>query len=403
MIGQWSAVAAACLSMAAAAADAQRSNSLNASRQDTTKGPTAFAKVNAALVVDAVTRTQDQPSELQVGTLPTLGRIRFARSIIDGQFVLRRPWTYLIAVDASGLYADGSPALTIVDLALTIPIGGRGRILIGRQKEGFGEDMLAPSRGIPFAERAAPITVFVPTRNDGIRLWGPLPAGTGGWALGIFDDWLFKDVPFHLNGPQGIARAFWAPILSADSNRALHLGAAARWTGSSNGGLAFRTPPEQNEAPNFVNTGTFSASSALTLDGELVATHNAWSLTAEVLPSQAYGTWDGTLDFLGYYAALSWRPHGEARRYDPILGRLDRVRTRPHGVVWEIGVRFSHTNLADQVAEGGVLDIPSFSFGAWGPSHTRVLLNYGFSALRKSGHVGRAQLLTLRFQWEPGL
>jgi phosphate-selective porin len=260
--------------------------------------------------------------------------------------------------------------------------------------------MMSPSRGIPFAERAAPVTVFVPTRNDGVRFWGSIPRTHGGWSAGIFNDSLLDGHSLRANGYQANGRVFYAPIVSADSNRALQFALDARWSGASGGLLSYKTRPENNEAPDFVDTKSFSASSGLTGDAELLIVHDDVSFTAEVLPTQVAGTSGGTPTFLAFYGALSWRPGGAARPYNEQTGTLGRVRMGDRRFVPEIGLRFSHTDLSSEAEEGGVLDLPSLSVGVFGPSSTRILLDYGFSILKRNGVTGRASLITLRVQWE---
>jgi phosphate-selective porin len=387
-------------------------NAIHAQRSDSAQAPSPPRDWNAfesrwlslrlagALVVDASAFGQDGPSESLVGDVPDVGRFRFVRGILSGAINLRRPWDYLVSVDATGLYADHEPVLTVNDLALTIPVGGHGHVAVGRQKEGVTEQMMAPSRGIDFAERAAPVTVFVPTRNDGIRLWGSIPDAHGGWSAGIFNDALFNGLSLRASGYQAAGRVFYAPIVSADSNRALQFALDARWSQSKKGTLDYKTKPENNEAPNFVNTKSFAASSGLTGDAELMVVHDNLSFTAEALPTQAMSAADGTLTFFAYYAALSWRPGGEVRPYAEVDGTLGRVQMGNRRFAWEIAARFSHTNLTDGSQDGGVLNIPSLAVGIYGPSWSRVLLDYGFSRLARAGMTGRASLVTLRFQWE---
>lgn len=343
---------------------------------------------------------QNAANESQVGDIANVGRFRFARGILSGAIKWARPWDYLISIDASGLYANGSPVLTVTDLALTIPVGGHGHIAIGRQKEGVTEQMMSPSRGIPFAERAAPVLVFVPTRNDGLRLWGSIPHTHAGWTAGVFNDCLFNGVSARANGYQASGRVFYAPVVSADSNRALQFAVDTRWSNARDGMLDYKTKPENNEAPNFVNARSFAASSGLTGDAELMAIRDNVAFTAEMLPTRVRGTPTGAITFLAYYAELSWRPGREARPYDEETGTLGRVRMSRRPFAWEISARFSHTDLTSGGQDGGVLDLPSLSLGVFGPSSSRVLLDYGFSVLKKAGVSGRASLLTLRFQWE---
>lgn len=350
-------------------------------------------------MVDAAGFAQNRASDSLVGDVANVGRIRFARGILSGEIAFARPWQYLVSIDGSGLYAQDKPALTVTDLALIAPIGGHAHLSVGRQKEGVTVQMMSPSRGIDFAERAAPVTVFVPTRNDGVRLWGSFPRVHGGWTIGAFNDWLFNDVPFRDNGGQIAARVFYAPRLSRDSTRAVHVAIDGRLSQSSDGSLRYTTRPEQNEAPNFIDTRAFTAGNGLTGDVELMLLRGDLTFIAELLPTRAART-PGTLGFIAYYASLSWRPFGEARPYDEETGTAGRVELGTHRFAWELAIRFSHTDLTSRDIDGGVLDLPTFSVGMYGPSATRVLLGYGFSALARSGRIGRAGLATLRLQWE---
>jgi hypothetical protein len=130
-----------------------------------------------------------------------------------------------------------------------------------------------------------------------------------------------------------------------------------------------------------------------------MAIHDNVAFTAEVLPTRVRGTPTGAITFLAYYAELSWRPGGEVRPYTEETGTLGRVRMSRR-YAWEVSARFSHTGLTSGSQDGGVLDLPSLSLGVFGPSSSRLLLDYGFSVLRKAGVTGRTSLVTLRFQWE---
>lgn len=51
-----------------------------------------------------------------------------------------------------------------------------------------------------------------------------------------------------------MGRLTWAPTVSGDENNLLHLGVGYRYTDAKEG-LRFRSEPEFNKAPNFVDTG----------------------------------------------------------------------------------------------------------------------------------------------------
>ena len=393
----------AVLFAAASPAQSQRADTTAPRQRDRNEFDSRWLslRLGVALVVDASAFSQNDDSDRQVGDIANVGRFRFARGILSGAINAARPWDYLVSIDASGLYANDSPLLTVNDLALTIPIGGHAHLAIGRQKEGVTEQMMSPSRGIPFAERAAPVTVFVPTRNDGVRLWGSVPRTHAGWTAGLFNDALFNALlPARQRLPGRGPRVLRAHCQHRLQPRAVQLAIDARWSGDQDGTLAYKSQPENNEAPNFIDTKSFGATTGLTGDAELIVLHDNLSFSAEALPTQASGTSMGTATFFAYYAELSWRPGGETRPYNEETGTPGRVRVDKRRFAWELAARFSHSNLTSGPLDGGVLDILGVSLGGYGPSSTRVLLDCGFSVLRKSGVTGRAVLTALRFQWE---
>jgi phosphate-selective porin len=394
--------ALAVLSLAAAAArvDAQTSDSTGRVPDrdwNAVEGRWGSARLAFALLYDVTTFTQDAESQTQVGTLATTGRFRTDRLIVSGALGRSRRLTYLAAVDFNGLEHSGEAALSVNDLALTIPLGTFADLAIGKQKEGVTQQMLASSRGLPFTERPAPITAFFPTRSKGIRLNGVVPHRHAGWSLGAFSDALFESSPSGVN--QVTARVFDAPLLSADSSRIAQVALNGRWTDDRRGKLRFRAKPEVNEAPDFVDTGEIPASGAVTADLETVLQRGAVSFVAEVLGTHVFDGTGPAARLFSYSAELSWRPGGESRAYEPAMGVLGRVRLG-HRTAWELATRFSHTDLTDHAVDGGMLNQPSVAVGWYGPQNLRAELDYAYAVLNRGGGVGRTQLLTMRLQWE---
>ena len=114
---------------------------------------------------------------------------------------------------------------------------------------------------------------------------------------------------------------------------------------NSDGSLDYKSKPENNEAPDFLNTKSFVASSGLTGAAELMVLRDNVTLTAELLPTQAVGTASGTATFFAYYAALSWRPDGEPRPYDEENGTLGRVQMGDRRFAWR-SPHGSHTAMS---------------------------------------------------------
>jgi phosphate-selective porin len=362
------------------------------------------AKLELALLYDVSTFGQNDASVSQVGNVPTVGEVRTDRIIIDGTIGrARRPVRYLFSVDVNALQANVSTGFTLNDLAVTIPLGSVAWLALGRQKESISEEMLASTRTLPHVERSAAVLAFIPTRNDGIRLWGTISTdehGSGGWTLGVFNDCIFNGLSLAANGEQVSGRVFWAPPLSDDTTRVFQLALNGRWTDDRNGTIRFKAKPEVFESPNFINTGDITASGAALGDAGLLLQEGSWSLSAEALPVRVTGAEPRALNFTGSYVDLAWRPRGESRAYDRETGSLGRVRLGKHRMAVELGARYTHVSLSDGPVDGGVFNRTSVGVTWYGPYELRAQVDYGYATLDRSGALGRTQLLTTRVQWE---
>jgi phosphate-selective porin len=360
------------------------------------------ARLGFAFLYDVDAYRQSAVNEVQVGDLATIGSVRTGRLIVDGTLGVDHPWRYLMAVESNRLENIDPPEFTLKDLAMSIPTGGNVWITIGRQKEGVSQDILLGTRSQPYSERSAAVTEFFPTRNDGIRLWrsGPFSNdGRWGWSLGAFDSFLFNGDSFRGNGGQYAARVFAAPIADDRTGHVAQLALDVRATGAQNGFVQFKSKPEVDAAPNFINTGRIAASSATTVDVEALLQHRSFSFVAELLPTFVAGTPNGTLNFVGWYAAASWRTAGDMRTYDRDSGSLGRIAVGRHAPVCEVAARFTSADLTDASIDGGALERGTLAVAVYAPHDLRALLDYGFMTLSKDG-IGRASSLTMRLQWE---
>lgn len=367
-------------------------------------GRLGSVRLQIAFLYDLNVYGQRAASVAQVGPLAKTGRVRTDRIILEGTLGhAREPWRYLFSVDYDGLQADVSTAFTMNDLALSIPLGRGAWVSLGRQKEGISEEMLASTRTLPHVERSAAVLAFIPTRNDGVRLWGTIAttsAGRGGWTIGLFNSCLFNGLSPAANGEQVSGRVFWAPFVSADTVHVIQLALSGRWTDDQDGTLRFRAKPEVDEAPDFANTGRIPSSGATLGDASVLMQQGSISLTAEALPVHVRAAQPRSLSFGGSYVELAWRPRGEPRSYDEETGSLGRVRLERHRFAIEIGVRYTNADLSNGAVDGGVFDRTSAGVTWYGPYNLRAQLDYGYALLNKGGVVGRTNLLTTRFQWE---
>lgn len=360
-------------------------------------------KLELAILYDLNVAGQSDASVTQVGALAKTGRVRTDRVMLEGTLGRGHPWRYFFSADYDGLQADVSTAFTLNDLAVSIPLGTAAWLAVGRQKEGISEEMLASTRTLPHVERSAAVLAFIPTRNDGIRLWGTVStasSGRGGWNVGVFNDALFNGLSLAANGEQVSGRVFWAPFVSDDTVHVVQFALNGRWTDDQDGTLRFRAKPEVDELPDFANTGKMSSSGAGLGDAGVLVQQGSVSLTAEALPARVRTTQRRALAFNGNYVEIAWRPRGEPRSWDQNTGSLGRVQLGKHRAAVELGVRYTHVDLSDGSVDGGVLDRSSAGVTWYGPYDLRAQVDYGYVRLNKAGLVGRAQIVTTRFQWE---
>jgi phosphate-selective porin len=365
-------------------------------------GRLGTVRLGFAFLYDVNAYRQSEVNETQVGPLPTIGVVRTGRLILDGTLGSSHRWRYLLAVESNRLENIDPPEFTLKDLAVSVPAGGNVWVSLGRQKEGASQDILLGTRTQPYSERSAAVTAFFPTRNDGLRVWHSgrfMPIGRWGWSLGAFDGFLFNGNSFRGNGGQYAVRAFAAPIADDKTGRIAQLALDVRATGAQNGFIQFKSKPEVDAAPNFIDTGKIPASSATTVDVEALLQRRSLSFVAELLPTFVAGTPNGTLHFVGWYAGASWGWGGATRSYDDGTGSLGRVELAKQTLVCEIAARFSSADLTDAAVDGGALERGTIAVGLYAPHDLRALLDYGFMSLNKDG-IGRASSLTMRVQWE---
>jgi phosphate-selective porin len=259
--------------------------------------------------------------------------------------------------------------------------------------------MMTSTREISLAERPAPLTAFVPTRNDGVRIAAG-QAQHGRWSLGWFNPYLTAKGPTPSRSNQLAGRGFVTSGATDDDSSIVQIGMSAQWIGAPNGVSRFRTKPETDEAPDVVDTHSFNSRAVATFSVELVAQRRGWSLIAEAVATGTTQVDSGSVRFGGYYAEVRWRPGHEPRAYDAANGFLGRIQLGNHRDAWEFAARFSHTDLSSRTIDGGVFDRSSLVANWYALRSFRLVADYGYGLLRRSGLVGHMQFATGRVQWE---
>ena len=224
----------------------------------------------AGLVLDRINwLSQDTNSESQVGDLSPFegGEIRGLRVGAVGTLNLfDKPWVYTIfgATNAfdKGFDEEGLDDFTWFDWRVDVPFVANTVLSIGKQKEPISGERVQSMIYNHMHERTAVADALMPSRNVGI-VWngaGSLPYST--WAVGVFNDWFDADQDFDESATQYIGRATWAPLRTDDDSSLLHVGLGYRYSNAKEG-FRFRTEPEFNQAPLYVDTGFGTPTGAL--------------------------------------------------------------------------------------------------------------------------------------------
>ena len=374
------------------------------------------AKLSFTLQTDIDAFRQDSTNRVQVGRVPTVGEVRQARTALAGSLTKPFEWTYIIAIDGTGLYRTSSPALSINQLAVTLSLSHVGRLTVGKQREGVGREMIESRVASPLVERSPSTTAFLPTRNDGIRLSNTIFNERATWSAGVFNSFLTNHLSFVENGSQVSGRVSALPWLSCDSLDFVHLGASARWSDDQEDSLRFSSHPQANAAPNFLDTKSIPTDGSAMLAGEFAFVRGPVSILSEgsvvrlSAPSTTFSSTDSTstatttspsgpAHFHGYYLELSWFPRGEHRKYDRTTGTFGDVDMRGHLNTFELAAEYNATNLRSGSVDGGVLDRGTIAASWYRTRNLRLALNAGYARLALDNELGWTRLLIARVQW----
>ena len=185
----------------------------------------------------------------------------------------------------------------------------------------------------PFGERTSVSDSMLPSRNVGIVVNSTLPGERLSYAGGVFNDWFDTGDRFDQSATQFVGRVTGLPFVSQAEGSLLHVGVGVRYTNAKEG-VRYRTRPEFNSAPDFVDTsppdsgdtGPMAADRAITYNIELSARRGPAWLASEYVRTNVTAPASGTPTFSGYHVTASWIITGEMRPYNPALIKITRTR-----------------------------------------------------------------------------
>ena len=259
---------------------------------------------------------------------------------------------------------------------------------------------------LPWQERSGVADALLPSRNVGIVWSGNSPEKYTSWAFGMFNDWFDTDRDFSDAASQFMGRLTWVPFRTKDESNLLHLGFGYRYSDAREG-FRFRTTPEFNKSPTFVDTA-FGNDLAV-LPAARMETYNmelSWRKGPFWLASEYFRTTvkNPALDnpvFDGYYISASWVLTGEMRPYNNKNGLfrpvpVSRTVYQNGKGAWEIAARFSDTDLTDGQVEGGDMQIASLGLNWWLTPFFSLGVNYRYIWNEQYDLDGKSSGLTTR-------
>jgi phosphate-selective porin OprO/OprP len=363
--------------------------------------------LTGALVLDRqFWLSQDSNSEAQVGDLSGFegGKIRAFRFGAVGTFNFKRPWTYTVFAAThtfdKGFDVNTDDDFTWFDYRLDIPLPANLGLSIGKQKEPISLERQTPLSFLPWQERSMAADALLPARNHGLVLSGAAPGSWVTWAFGAFNNWIDAEQSFSDTSSQFVGRATWVPLVSQDESNLLHVGLGLRHSNAKQPVRA-RATPEFNQAPPFVDTGSFPADDAMTFDVEAYWRKGPCLVGLEYIGTDVKSPDFGDPFVHGYHASVSWAVTGEMRAYrrrSGIFNPLPVSRPVNQGG-WgtlETAVRYSRLDLSDGALDGGELDVLSLGMNWWLTRQAQFGANYRHVFLDRFGAHGESSGLNVR-------
>jgi phosphate-selective porin OprO/OprP len=361
----------------------------------------------SALYMDRMNWTgQDATSQQQWGDLDTYdgGEIRGLRFGLLGTLNFEKPWVYTFFAASNafdkGFEVKGKDNFTLYDYRIDIPFFNNSVMSIGKQKEPISMDRLTGGMFLPNQERSAASDAFMPSRNVGIVWNGSSPRKYAKWALGVFDDFVEDDEDYGDGTQQIVSRVTWAPLKTTDESNLLHLGIGYRHSDVKEG-FQYRTEPEFNKAPDFIDTGLHPAENSQTYNYEIAWRRGPALLTSEYTKVDVANADLDNPSFDGYYVTASWILTGEMRPYlkkGGSFGGVPVARTvyQNGKGAWEVYARYSDIDAHDGLIDGGDMQIKTLGVNWWLTPYFGINLGYKFIDFEQYGLSGKSEGMMAR-------
>lgn len=319
------------------------------------EGPWATLRIGGGLLYDHAAYDQDADSKEQM-TLAPAGKLRDFRFLLKGRFTRIGGLSYTLGY----MYDASAEEWKFRQTGLQYEIPSlRGRVFIGRTKEGISTNKLMVGYQGWTMERATVNDAFLPILADGVKWMGNSRDGRFAYSLGWFGDQFSDKESFNRSDSQVVGRAIWLPLLLSEPERLLHLGVAWRHAKANDGYLQMRSKPESYPAQTYaIDTGRFAAQGSDIVGIETYYRPGSLMFGMEYFFNQVRSRETGDPFFHGGEVFLAWIATGEVRPYNTSTTTFERVspaRTVFEGGpgAWEFVVRFSYSDLDSRAIQGG--------------------------------------------------
>jgi phosphate-selective porin OprO/OprP len=274
-----------------------------------------------------------------------------------------------------------------------------GTLRVGHMFEPMGRENLTSNSYLTFMEYSLPIA-FMPGRNIGIQSNSTFFNDALTLALGVFRD--SDDYGAGTSHKYNFSTRLTAtPIYKNKGEEFLHLGFSYS-PRATNGTLQYRSKPESNLAPYFVDTGVFSAKRAYLFGTEAAYIRGPLSFETEYVGSLVDRGQSDDAYFQGLYGMVSYLLTGETRPYGRATGEFLRLRPKKNFSLkdktwgaWEAALRYSYLDLDEDNINGGILSDVTLGLNWYLNPNMRVMFNYIFA--NRNGY-GDADIAQTRFQ-----
>ncbi len=336
---------------------------------------------------------QNDESKLQVGDLDEFdgSDIRAFRFGVAGTLNFDKPWFYSVSAATAtfdqGFNSDNDDSLNFLDWRLDIPTFSGLTLSIGKQKEPISMERLMGLVHLPMQERSVAADTLLPSRNIGAVISGQALDKHMSWAGGVFNNWLDTDNSFGDNATQVVGRVTWLPYLSEDEHELVHLGFGARFSNTQTD-IRFSSFPEFYNSPDFIDSGTFSASDSHTYSIEASWRKGPLWLSSEYTENNIDAPERGNPTLSGYYLSAALSLTGEMRDYNKRNGTfapLPVSQSVQQGGIgsWELTSRWSVFDGNDAQLNSGETDIFSVGLFWWLNPKFNISANYRWINLQR--------------------